>query len=179
MAVSFMWGFWLRSSREFTQPIARTIPHSLVLGLPLTSGDGRLRASFSVSLRQRAAYSSFRCSRQNIAKKVVRRKRRVLKRIEKARTQRFVRGLDSTTLPGSHGIRRELSQQAHAIFVRPETEDVNAPVTVLLARPASHQKRTRAAPAAMPPATTRTVTGSSKFPAPGRGGVDSFQLSKR
>lgn len=57
VAVSFMWGFWLRSSREFTQPIARTIPHSLVLGLPLTSGDGRLRASFSVSLRQRAAYS--------------------------------------------------------------------------------------------------------------------------
>lgn len=103
----------------------------------------------------------------------------MLKRIEKARTQRFVRGVDSTTLPGSHGIRRELSQQAHAIFVRPETEDVNAPVTVLLARPASHQKRTRATPAAMPPATTRTVTGSSKVPTPGRGGVDSCQLSKR
>jgi hypothetical protein len=136
MAVSFMWGFWLRSSRKFTQPIVRTIPHAQVLGLPLTSGDGRLRASFSVSLRQRAAYSSCRCSRQNIAKKVVRRKRRVLKRIEKARTQRFVRGLDSTTLPGSHGIRRELSQQAHAICVRRETEDDNPPVTVR-ARPAS------------------------------------------
>ena len=33
--------------------------------LPLIKGDGRLRASFSVSLRQRSAYSAFRCARQN------------------------------------------------------------------------------------------------------------------
>ena len=53
--------------------------------------------------------------KRNIAKKVARRKRRVLKRLENARSQRFVRGLDSSTVLGSKGIRYELSQKVHAI----------------------------------------------------------------
>ena len=53
--------------------------------------------------------------KRNIAKKVARRKRRVLKRLENARAQRFVRGLDSSTVLGSKGIRYELSQKVHAI----------------------------------------------------------------
>ena len=65
MAVSFMCGVWLRSSRKFTQPIVRTMPHAQVCGFPPTSGEGRLRANFSASFRHSPAYSSFRCSRQN------------------------------------------------------------------------------------------------------------------
>ncbi|MFM8844210.1 MAG: hypothetical protein ACKOFJ_08350 [Actinomycetota bacterium] len=53
--------------------------------------------------------------KRNIAKKVARRKRRVLKRLQNARAQRFVRGLDSSTVLGSKGIRYELSQKVHAI----------------------------------------------------------------
>src|SRR4051812_20863393 len=62
---SFMCGFVLRSSRKLTQPIVRMIPQAQVSGLPPSRGDGRLRASFSASPRQRTAYSSLRCSRQN------------------------------------------------------------------------------------------------------------------
>ncbi|MFM7168489.1 MAG: hypothetical protein ACKPJD_14515 [Planctomycetaceae bacterium] len=43
---------------------------------------------------------------RNIAKTVARRKRRVLKRLENVRDQRFVRGLDSSTVLGSKGVRR-------------------------------------------------------------------------
>jgi hypothetical protein len=40
------------------------MPLAQVVGLPLTNGDGRLRASLSVKRRQSLAYSSFRCSLQ-------------------------------------------------------------------------------------------------------------------
>lgn len=38
--------------------------------------------------------------KRNVAKKVAGRKRRVLKRLERAREQRFIRGLDSTSVLG-------------------------------------------------------------------------------
>ena len=50
MAVSFMCGLRLRSSRKLTQPIVRMMPHAQVSGLPLGNGDGRPRASVSVEL---------------------------------------------------------------------------------------------------------------------------------
>ncbi|MFM7056874.1 MAG: IS1380 family transposase [Planctomycetota bacterium] len=53
--------------------------------------------------------------RRKIAKKVARRKRRELKRLDKARAQRFVRGLDSTPVLAANGIRYELSQKVQAI----------------------------------------------------------------
>ena len=52
-------------SRKLTQPMVRTMPLAQAFGLPWSNGEGRLRASFSASLRQRTAYSSFRCSLQN------------------------------------------------------------------------------------------------------------------
>ena len=65
MAVSFMCGLLLLSSRKLTQPIVRMIPHAQVSGLPPSKGDGRLRANFSAKRRQRRAYSSLSFSRQN------------------------------------------------------------------------------------------------------------------
>src|SRR5207245_1685581 len=65
MSVIFMCGVWVLSPRKFTQPMVRTIPLAQVLGVPLRRGEGRLRASVSASLRDRTAYSSFKCSRQN------------------------------------------------------------------------------------------------------------------
>ena len=65
MSVIFRCGVWLGSPRKLTQPMARTIPLAQVSGLPWSSGEGRLRASFSASWRHRTAYSSFRCYRQN------------------------------------------------------------------------------------------------------------------
>src|SRR5712691_9407145 len=41
------------------------MPLAQAFGLPWSKGDGRLRDSFSASLRQSTAYSSFRCSLQN------------------------------------------------------------------------------------------------------------------
>lgn len=51
----------------------------------------------------------------NVAKKVARRKRRVLKRLERARERRFIRGLDSTSVIGANAIQYELSERVHAI----------------------------------------------------------------
>lgn len=51
----------------------------------------------------------------NVANKVGRRKRRVLKRLERAREQRFIRGLDSTTVIGANSIQYELSERVQAI----------------------------------------------------------------
>src|SRR3954463_106355 len=65
MSLRRMWGVWLLSWRKLTQPMVRTIPLAQVFGLPLSRGEGRLRASFSASLRHSSAYSSLRCSRQN------------------------------------------------------------------------------------------------------------------
>src|SRR5208337_4624662 len=65
MAVSFMCGFRLLSSRKLTQPMVRIIPQAQVSGLPPSKGEGRLRASFSAKRRHRTAYSSLSCSRQN------------------------------------------------------------------------------------------------------------------
>src|SRR6187200_2510218 len=53
--------------------------------------------------------------RRNVAKKVARRKRRVLKRLERARERRFIRGLDSTAVIGANAITHELSERSHAI----------------------------------------------------------------
>jgi hypothetical protein len=53
--------------------------------------------------------------KRNVAKKVARRKRRVLKRLERARERRFIRGLDSTTVIGANAIQYELSERVHAI----------------------------------------------------------------
>jgi hypothetical protein len=53
--------------------------------------------------------------KRNVAKKVARRKRRVLKRLERARERRFIRGLDSTTVIGANSITYELSERCHAI----------------------------------------------------------------
>src|SRR5262249_40945228 len=65
MSLRRMWGVWLLSWRKLTQPMVRTMPLAQVFGLPWSKGEGRLRASFSASLRQSTAYSSFRCSLQN------------------------------------------------------------------------------------------------------------------
>src|SRR5271157_5530173 len=64
MAVSFMCGLLLLSSRKFTQPTTRTIPLAQDSGLPLVSGEGRLRARTPTSLRHKAPYSASRCSWQ-------------------------------------------------------------------------------------------------------------------
>lgn len=53
--------------------------------------------------------------KRNVAKKVARRKRRVLKRLERARERRFIRGLDSTTVIGANAITYELPERSHAI----------------------------------------------------------------
>ena len=53
--------------------------------------------------------------KRNVAKKVARRKRRVLKRLERARERRFIRGLDSTSVIGANAIQYELSERVHAI----------------------------------------------------------------
>jgi hypothetical protein len=53
--------------------------------------------------------------KRNVAKKVSKRKRRVLKRLAKARTDRFVRGADSTCVIGANAIGYELSERVHAI----------------------------------------------------------------
>ena len=53
--------------------------------------------------------------KRNVAKKVAGRKRRVLKRLERAREQRFIRGLDSTSVLGANAIQYELSERVHAI----------------------------------------------------------------
>lgn len=53
--------------------------------------------------------------KRNVANKVARRKRRVLKRLERARERRFIRGLDSTTVIGANAITYELSERVHAI----------------------------------------------------------------
>ena len=53
--------------------------------------------------------------KRNITKGVARRKRRVLKGLERARDQRFIRGLDSTSVIGSNAIAYELSDRAQAI----------------------------------------------------------------
>jgi len=53
--------------------------------------------------------------KRNITKRVARRKRRVLKRLERAREQWFIRGLDSTSVIGSNAIAYELSDRAQAI----------------------------------------------------------------
>ena len=53
--------------------------------------------------------------KRNVANRVARRKRRVLKRLERARELRFIRGLDSTTVIGANAITYELSERVHAI----------------------------------------------------------------
>ena len=53
--------------------------------------------------------------KRNVAKKVARRKRRVLKRLELARERRFIRGLDSTPVIGANAIAYELSERSVAI----------------------------------------------------------------
>ena len=53
--------------------------------------------------------------KRNIAKKVSRRKRRVLKRLEHARERRFIRGLDSTSVIGANALTYELSERSQAI----------------------------------------------------------------
>ena len=53
--------------------------------------------------------------KRNVAKKVARRKRRVLKRLEQAREFRFIRGLDSTSVIGANSIHYELLERVHAI----------------------------------------------------------------
>ena len=53
--------------------------------------------------------------KRNVAQKVARRKRRVVKRLQRAREQRFIRGLDSNTVIGSNSIRYELSDRVQAI----------------------------------------------------------------
>lgn len=53
--------------------------------------------------------------KRNVAKKLARRKRRVLKRLERARERRFIRGLDSTTVIGANAIAYELSERCYAI----------------------------------------------------------------
>ena len=53
--------------------------------------------------------------KRNVAKKVARRKCRVLKRLERARQQRFIRGLNATSVIGANSIRYELSERIHAI----------------------------------------------------------------
>ena len=53
--------------------------------------------------------------KRNVAQKVARRKRRVVKRLQRAREQRFIRGLDSNTVIGSNPIRYELSDRIQAI----------------------------------------------------------------
>lgn len=53
--------------------------------------------------------------KRNVANKVARRKRRVLKRLERARQRRFIRGVDSTTVIGAKKIGYELSERCQAI----------------------------------------------------------------
>ena len=53
--------------------------------------------------------------KRNVANKVARRKRRVLKRLERARERRFIRGLDSTTVIGANAMTYELAERVHAI----------------------------------------------------------------
>lgn len=53
--------------------------------------------------------------KRNVAKKVARRKRRMLKRLKCARDQRFVRGMDPRPVIGSNSIRYELSDRTQAI----------------------------------------------------------------
>lgn len=53
--------------------------------------------------------------KRNVAQKVARRKRRVLKRLQHARDRRFIRGADPTPVIGSNSIRYELSERSHAI----------------------------------------------------------------
>jgi hypothetical protein len=53
--------------------------------------------------------------KRNVAKKVSKRKRRVLKRLAKARADRFVRGADSTCVIGANAVGYELSERVHAI----------------------------------------------------------------
>lgn len=53
--------------------------------------------------------------KRNVAKKVARRKCRVLKRLERARQQRFIRELNATSVIGANSIRYELSERIHAV----------------------------------------------------------------
>lgn len=53
--------------------------------------------------------------KRNVAKKVARRKRRVLKRLALARQRRFARGSDSTSVVGANTISYELSERSQAI----------------------------------------------------------------
>ena len=53
--------------------------------------------------------------KRNVAKKVARRKRRVVKRLERARGRRFIRGLASTSVIGANAVPYELSERVHAI----------------------------------------------------------------
>ena len=53
--------------------------------------------------------------KRNVAKKVARRKRRILKKLQTARDRRFLRGMDPTPVIGSNAIRYELSERSHAI----------------------------------------------------------------
>lgn len=52
---------------------------------------------------------------RNVAGKLARSKARVLKRLERARRNRFVRGLEGTPVIGASAIRYELSDRTHAI----------------------------------------------------------------
>jgi len=45
--------------------MVRMMPQAQASNLPRSSGDGRFRANAAASLRQRSAYSPFRCSPQN------------------------------------------------------------------------------------------------------------------
>jgi Transposase DDE domain group 1 len=53
--------------------------------------------------------------KRNVAQKVARRKRRILKRLQCARNNRFVRGADPSPVIGSNSIRYELSERSQAI----------------------------------------------------------------
>ena len=53
--------------------------------------------------------------KRNVTQKVARRKHRVLKRLQRARDNRFVRGADHSPVIGSNAMRYELSERVQAI----------------------------------------------------------------
>jgi hypothetical protein len=53
--------------------------------------------------------------KRNVAKKVARRKRRVLKRLENARERRFIRGQNPTSVIGANAVKYELAERTQAI----------------------------------------------------------------
>lgn len=70
---------------------------------------------FEITANQDGVRQGGSQSKRNVANTVARRKRQVLKRLERTREPRFIRGLDSTTVIGANAMTDEISAPVHAL----------------------------------------------------------------